>query len=190
MSYLLTGPGDRQMSPELADTLITPMNAEGKPFAYCLIMPDGEDYLYADTYDDMLENLIPGYFDTEDPTEQAMMRMRLAGQVATIRQAQILADVDSSLITDEEWAVLVAPKLGSSVARADWWESPVPFIAVETAYTPYTDIPRPASGLSDGTNAENLWWIRPGEPEDFLLSLHEVGFVQLMENLNLEQFDY
>ncbi len=190
MGYLLTGPGDRNLSLELADTLVTPMNENGDPFAYCLVMPDGEDYLYADTYDDMLVNLIPGYLATDDLEERALMRMRLGTQVAVVKQAEILADLDPAMITDEDWQVLTAPKAGSQVTSPEWWNSPIPLIVVETSYVPYTDIPRPASGLNDGIVAENLWWIRPAEQEDFLLSLHEVGFVQLMENLNMQQYNY
>jgi len=177
---------DLEPAPDVAGSMLTPMNEEGNPFRYCMGMPDGEDILYADGYPDMLEGLLPGYLATEDEVERAVMRIQLGAQVATVMQAEVLANTDPAAISETEWKVLTAPRVGSTCVRADWWTSPIPLIVVETSYVPYTEIPRPASGLSDGVAADNLFWVRPAEEEDFLLSLHEVGFIRLMENMDID----
>lgn len=156
------------------------------------------DVAFADEQADLIEILIPGYSAMSEE-DQAFYRIRLAQSAAAQIQAEVLASMtiddqpDGSYlgtledgtqlrIAPEQWATLVAPR-SLAQPRADWWTCPVPLVVVETSYEPFTTVPRPASGLSDGTaHADNLWWVRPAEDEDFLLSLHEIGYIRWMEN--------
>ena len=160
--------------------IVAPTHEDGTGYRYCLYFNGYATVAFADSYLDLLDALIPGYADLSEE-DAAFERIKLAGGVAAVVQAEILAQVDREDIADEDWAVLIAPRLGAQ-PRADWWTCEVPLIVVETGYEPFTDVPRPASGLSAAADAPNLWWIRPAEEEDFLLSLHEIGFVRLMES--------
>lgn len=161
--------------------IIPPLHEDGRGFAYCMYYNGNADVAFADTLPEMLEVLIPGYLDL-DGIDQDVARIRLAQQVAAQVQAEIIAEIDPSQVPETDWATLTAPR-GVSQPRADWWTCPIPLVVVETGYEPFTDVPRPASGLSDGLSApDNLWFIRPSEEEDFLISLHEVGYLLLREN--------
>jgi hypothetical protein len=161
--------------------VIPPLHENGQAFAYCMYFNGNVDVAFADTLNDLLDALIPGYTSLNG-ADQDFQRIRLSQSVAAQVQAEILASLEPNQVTAEEYAVLSAPR-GISQPRADWWTCPVPLVVVETGYEPFTAIPRPASGLSDGLSApDNLWFIRPSEEEDFLISLHEVGYIRLMEN--------
>lgn len=160
--------------------IVAPTHADGTGYRYCLYFNGYAAVAFADTHEDLLDALIPGYAEMSEE-DAAFERIKLAGAVAAVVQAEILASVDREAVSDDDWAVLVAPRLGRQ-PRADWWACEVPLVVVETGYEPFTDVPRPASALSAAADAPNLWWIRPAEEEDFLLSLHEVGFVRLMES--------
>ena len=153
-------------------------------FQYCMYLPGNFDVAFADSYEDLLSILIPDYSNMKEE-EQVYQRIMLAQNAATRVQAEVLMEHDSSEVTKEEWEALNSPR---SVVqpRADWWSCPIPLVVVETGYEPFTDIPRPASALSDGNAVSpNLWWIRPIEEEDFLISLHEVGYIAVMTNTDL-----
>jgi len=167
---------------------IPPRHEDGSGYHYCMYMNGNEIIVFADTYGELLEALIPGYIEFEE-NEQIYHRIRLAQQVAATVQAEILFDdgVSEDTVTSEEWAILTAPR-NLSQPRADWWECEIPLVVVETGYVPYTTIPRPASAIADGKPGAttNLFWVRPAEEEDFLFSLHEVGVIHLMENMDSE----
>ncbi len=192
MGYVVAGPGDRQQAYRDKSQVRPPFNESNAPYRYCVILDNGNDYLYADTLQDILEYLIPGYSEAETDEEETVLRIRYAGSAATMLQAAIIIQRERSKgtrLTDEEWGVLIAPKLGPNVARADWWTSDVPLVVVQTSYRPYTDSPRPAAAASEGRKGSTLLWLRPAEPADFLTSLHEAGWFQLMENTELEDAD-
>lgn len=159
--------------------VVPPEHPEDREWPYCMYYRDGLMVAFADTYKELLLALIPGYQNmTED--EQVFHRIRLAQGAAAQIQGRILAQVDRNEISDAEWEVLVAPR-GDSQPRADWWVSDIPLVVVETSYEPFTEVPRPASGVDSPDGETNLWWVRPEEEEDFLISLHEVGFIRLMQ---------
>ena len=159
--------------------LEAPSHEDGRPFQYCMYFHDYYDVAFADTYDDLLEALIPGYQQLTE--EQAIeSRILLGVSAASQIQAQIVAESDLSSVTEDQYKTLMAPRIAPSL-RADWWTCPIPLVVVETAYQPYTDVPRPTSGISDTEEAPNLLWVRPAEEEEFLRSLHEIGYIRLME---------
>ena len=162
--------------------LVAPTRPDGSAYAFCAYINADVDVVFADSYQEILEVLIPGYAQLSG-ADAARARIALAQAVAAQVQGAILAQASEDGIepTDEEWAVLAAPR-DQPQPRADWWTCPIPLVAVETSYEPFTQVPRPASGLAAGADpAENLWWIRPGEDEEFLRSLHEVGWLRLMQ---------
>ncbi len=189
MSYLLTSPADRAAYGKTKHGTVNPANPDGGSFYYCVVMPDGEDYLYADSLTDVLAYLIPSYLEL-DEEDKAVERIRLAGSIATTMQAVILSALPQETVSSEEWAILIAPKLGPKVARADWWGSPIPLIVVETSYVPYTSSSRPASATSEGHKADNLWWVRPTDDDNLVISLHEIGYLHILENIDMETEEY
>lgn len=160
-----------------------PEHPDGASWPFCMYFRDGLMVAFADTYEELLYALIPGYQDM-DSTEQAFHRVRLAQGAAAQIQGRILAQVERDEVTDAEWEVLIAPR-GEEQPRADWWVSAVPLVVVETSYEPFTSVPRPASGIESEDVETNLWWVRPEDEEDFLLSLHEVGFIRLMQSASV-----
>lgn len=158
-----------------------PTHEDGRPYRYCMYFHGYSDVLFADEQEELIDGLIPGH-NSMSEEDAAYHRIRLAQAAAAQVQAEILAEVDPQTVSEEEWKTLTAPR-GISQPRADWWTCEVPLVVVETGYEPFTDVPRPASGLSDGiADAPNLWWIRPAEEEDFLYSLHEVGYIRMFIN--------
>lgn len=161
--------------------VLAPTHEDGSGFAYCLYFNNAIEVAFADTTAELLDVLIPGY-DAATDAERDILRIRLAQSVAAQVQAEVLFDVDPATVSPADWDVLNSPR-GISQPRADWWSNPIPLVVVETGYAPYTAIPRPASALADGlADAPNLWWLRPAEEDEFLSSLHEVGYLQLMQN--------
>jgi hypothetical protein len=169
------------------DSLLAPVKEDGKGYRYAMYYNGFSDAAFADSHDELLSVLLPGYTKKDDAS-QMDGRIILAQNVASQIQAEILAELPDGFVTDNEFAILTAPRgLRQPVVR--FWSSEVPLVAVETSYTPYTDVPRPSSTLSQGSlDAENLWWIRPVDEEEFLVSLHEIGYVRLLENTNLDDF--
>jgi len=156
-----------------------PEHPTGNPWPYCMYYRDGLAVAFSDSYEELLLALIPGYDDMDDD-ERAFQRIRLAQGAAAAVQSRVLAQVAEEDVSPEEWDVLIARR-ESPQPRADWWTSPIPLVIVETSYEPFTDIPRPASGLESPDATTNIWWVRPEEEEDFLISLHEIGFIRLMQ---------
>lgn len=179
MGFVILGPGDLQPAPGAPGEYVTPSNPDGDPYPYCMVLPDGYDLAYADRMEDLLEVLLPGYLAEPDLSVRAERRILLAASAAAAKQAEILAALDPDSISDEEWKYLAAPRTGPGSPNPTMWASDIPLIVVETSYAPFTDRPRPASA-SDGVQSANLQWVRPAEEEDFLLSLHEIGFVRVM----------
>jgi hypothetical protein len=159
--------------------VVPPDHPLGESWPLCMYYRDGLMVAFADSYEELLYALIPGYQDMA-PEEQAYQRIRLAQGAAAQIQGRILAQIERQTVSDADWEVLVAPR-GETQPRADWWTNEIPLVVVETSYEPFTDVPRPASGLNSDSDDTNLWWVRPGDEDDFLVSLHEIGYVRLMQ---------
>ncbi len=169
------------------DSLLAPVKEDGRGYRYAMYYNAFADAAFADSHDELLSVLIPGYTSKDEATRMDA-RIILAQNIASQIQAEILAEVSDEDLTDNEFAILTAPR-GLRQPEVRFWSNDVPFVAVETSYAPYTKVPKPASTMSNGAyDAANLWWIRPVEEEDFLISLHEVGHIRLLENTNLDDF--
>jgi len=147
----------------------------------------GEKFLaYADTPGDLLGVLIEGYAEMDD-TEQLSARIRLAIDAQVATQAQIVTSEEfeaafRALGTAEQDLVL-APRHKQPVVA--FWDSLVPLVLVETGYAPYTDLDKPISGISDVADPPNLYFLRPQEEWEFLVSLDRAGFVRVLETADL-----
>jgi hypothetical protein len=181
MAFVIT-----RNNPAVDEGMIPPLREDGRGYRYCMYFNGDAEAAFADSHEELLSVLVPGYVQMEE-MDADVARIRLAQVVAAQIQAEVLAEVDPATVSEQEWAILNAPR-SLKQPEVGLWRSEVPLVVVETAYAPYTDVQPPVSGLSDGIDdAPNLWWIRPTEDEDFLFSLHEVGYIRLMENTVREQ---
>jgi hypothetical protein len=185
MGYIIKGPADIYPAPDHSASSIVVMSERGRPYELGMVMPNGEDFCYADSVRDLICALIPGYEQTKEDNERAYLRIVFADMAAVMRQSEILAQLQGSEVTESEWATLVAPKTGPESVRAPWWRCEVPLLVVTTSYIPFTDRERPAS-VHDGVRGKNLWWIDPSDEETLITTLHEVGYVRVMSNLDFE----
>ena len=186
MGYVIKGPADLRPAEDHPEATEVVLNEHGRPYALGMVMPGGEDFCYADSMHDLLCGLLPGYEKETNDEEKAFQRIVLADRAATIRQAEILVTADVDTVSESEWATLNAPKTGPETASADWWRSTIPLFLVTTSYEPYTGRSRPASN-QDGVKPNNLYWVDPADEESLMMSLHDIGYVRVMENLDLEQ---
>jgi hypothetical protein len=163
--------------------LLAPLHEDGRNFAFAMYFAGGSLAAFADTVTELLGALIDEY-EQASPEEQDLMRIVFAQTVAAQVQAQVLLDVDRDQVSASEWDALTTPRRLPQPA-VPWWTSDVPLVVVETSYSPYTDVPAPVSSRGSGAaQSDNLWWVRPAEEEDFLISLHEVGYLKLMKALS------
>lgn len=161
-----------------------PLNAKGKPYAYCVVLPSNTALLYVDSFQDILYHLLPEYEVEKDETERTVQRILYAEVVASTIQERILQLADLRGLSEENKQILNAPKTGPNAPAPIFWKPSIPLIAIETSYLPYTDIQRPAS-INDGVKGNNVWWIRPGNEKQFVMSLHEVGHIRILKNNDL-----
>lgn len=162
--------------------ILPPIHEDGSTFIYCMYYNQDQDIVFADTTGELLNTLTPGYLKAS-PEDKDFLRIRLAQRIAAEIQADLLVKPAEHL-SDEEWDTAITPK-NTSIKTPTLWTSKVPLILVETSYVPYTPYERPTSP-HQGYAAENLWWIRPQEEEDFLVSLHEIGYIRIMASTENE----
>jgi|AACY02.2.fsa_nt_gi hypothetical protein len=168
--------------------LTPPTRDDGTGYPLCMYYRGDTEVAFADTYRDLVEVLLPDYRTLLEASEMdaAVARIELAAAAATIIQAHLLAETNPDDLTDTDRAHLTAPRIGSHAPHPDWWTHPTPLVVVTTSYAPYTDLPRPASGISDTHDAPNLWWIDPTSEETLLTTLHDVGYLRLMHATTTE----
>ena len=160
--------------------IVAPLQENGQGYRYCLYTPGYYDVAFADDYIDLLAVLIHGYRELNDD-DQTVARIRYATSAAARTQAALILDKPEITISKAEMDILMAPR-ALPQPRADWWTCEMPLVVVTTSYEPYTKVPRPASGLGDVANADNLWWIDPTDEESLLTTLNQMDYIRLMEN--------
>lgn len=186
MGYVIRGQGDIVPAPEHRESSIVVVNDAGSPYPLGMVMPSGESFCYADSYSDLVCALIPDYAHAKTEEDKAYLRIVLADNAAVRRQADILAQLDVDEVSDGDWATLNAPKTGEGAPEGIWWRSDIPLILVTTTYQPFTGRLRPGS-KKDGVQKDNaVWWVDPTDEETLLTTLHEIGYVRVMSNLDFE----
>lgn len=178
-----------QNTREGEDVPQSPVHEDGTRFAYAMRF-DGFKYVaYADSPEELLDFLVPGYKEM-DSQEQTTARVRLAMLVQSQTQALINAELDSTewgALSEVEQGVLTGARVeqphgwGGDDPMGDVWESHVPLVLVKTGYAPYTQILEPVSGIADVEDPPNILWLRPVDEWEFLVSLAVAGFISLHE---------
>lgn len=162
------------------EPILAPKKEDGSGYRYCMYFNGDVDVAFADTLEEILDTLIPGYA-TLSEEDQDVARIQYAQNAAATVQASILAELEEGDISPEEYAILSAPRqLPQPTVK--FWESEVPLIIVDTSYAPFTDVPAPSSALGSTLEESNVWIISPMDSEVFLMNLHEIGFLRLMES--------
>lgn len=160
--------------------VIPPAHEDGTPYQYCMYFNGLAEVAFADESMELYDALFSGY-SSLDEEDRMKLRIHLAAAVAAQVEAEILFDIDEDKISEEDWAVLTAPR-NLPQPEVGLWSNPAPLVVYETAYAPYTQVPPPASAINGSSDAPNLWMIRNADEDDFLVSLHEVGYIRLMQN--------
>jgi hypothetical protein len=164
-------------NPSESDTsdLIAPLN-DTRPYAYEMIFNGGRFRAYADTTDELMDVLIPGYTQMN---QQARLTERLlfATMAQTVLQAAINANHDLDRETIEAQIVLTGHR--NTPVDIPTWESSIPLVLIDLHYVPYTERPAPVSLLDDTANPINLVWLRIASDMDFLTSFTEAGYLHV-----------
>lgn len=160
-----------------------PRHDDGSRYRFRMQYNGDKEIAYCGSADELLDVLIRGYQAQDEPA-QLQSRIRLAIGVQVIEQAYINANVPAdewNKLPDDDKGVLNGNR--DEQPPVDEWMCEVPLVLVDTAYAPFSDVPRPISGIADVVNPPNLLWLRPAEPWEFLVSLVQVGYISLEEAL-------
>ena len=163
-----------------------PLKEDNTLYPYCMFYEGDQSIAYADTPEELLEFLIPGYLE-KDETGRLESRILLAHAAQVRVQAVIVAESPQDqldALSDTEKNVLLGsratqPHGWGEGPMGDVWDSEIPLILVESAYAPYSDIDQPISGIADVIDPPNIIWLRTVDEWEFLVSLSRCGFVNL-----------
>jgi hypothetical protein len=121
-----------------------------------MLADGGNSRVYADTPEELLGYLIPGY-EAAGEVEQLTSRILFANTAAVALQAYAVSDADVEL-TEEERRALEAPREVSPQVAV--WESEIPLVLVTTYYQPQGALPCPSGkALCTGEEGGNLIWL-------------------------------
>lgn len=120
-----------------------PLKEDGTLYRFLTILPNGENLYGSDTYEEILNELFPGYMNVTDEGAKYEMRRMLAGYVASTLQPMYI-NVDQEY-TEDDFVALTSPKLGDDVAETEtgWWHNVTPIFLVPSEYAPFTEVPPP-----------------------------------------------
>jgi hypothetical protein len=156
-----------------------PHKDDGSGYRFEMIYEGRGSRAYADTAAELLDCLIPGY-ETMSADERLTARVAYGTGLLAPLQAEVLQDVDQTALSEDERAVLLAPRY-EPIAVAEW-ASEAPLVLLDVHYAPHSDVPAPHSTLEDVANPRNLVWVRVVDEYEMLLSLANIGFIALGEN--------
>jgi hypothetical protein len=136
---------------------------------------------FADTYEELLNLLIPGYSELTD-LEKDVIRLRYLKNVQLSLKAQIAANATEDSVTAEEYQILTADvPSGDGPDNALIWSSSTPLVLIAQDYIPYTEVAIPLSHLGDTDSSQNVIVLDAVDEQAFLASLHLVGEIFLAE---------
>lgn len=190
---VLLSPGQIAAAVAEHGLLPTPVNPDTRqPYAYFLETPMGEAF-FADDIETLADALIPGH-STMDDSAAAEARIWYCAHAAAVLQADVISALtpdELNAIPADDMDTLLAPRLGPDAPAPTAWNSSIPLFVVETSYTPYTPLARPAS-VNDGVPGKplNVIWLLPVEAEEMMLSLASAGFARLMRNVDREDLPF
>lgn len=165
-------------APKLPGDPMPPSSTDqGHEFPLCLFFDGGASIAYADSFDDLVDVLLPGYL-TWTVEQQQRARIDYAVSQAIWVQAQVWAE-NTTVLTPDQEALLGAPRVGDS-APTGIWDASVPLVVVASSYAPYTTIAIPVGQGTTQEGEPSVWVLDPTSEETLLTTLHEVGAVRLM----------
>ena len=156
-----------------------PHKDDGSGYRFEMIYEGAASRAYADSAADLIDLLIPGYADM-GAEEKTNARVAYGTGLLAPTQAQVLQHVDQSALSEQERAVLLAPRYEPVTITE--WASEVPVVLLDVHYAPHSDLDAPRSTLEDVADPRNIAWIRVEEEYQMLVSLAQVGYIGLAEN--------
>jgi len=154
----------------------SPQKEDGSQFEFEMLADGGNSRVYADTPEELLGYLIPGY-EALDEVGHLTSRILYANTAAVALQAYAVSDADVEL-TEEERRTLEAPR--DVPPQVAVWESEIPLVLVSTYYQPLGDLPRPIGrALGIGEEGGNLIWLDPSGDIELIFSLAQAGWINL-----------
>jgi hypothetical protein len=151
-----------------------PTRPDGALYRFELIYDGGRWRGYADTTDELVDAMIPGYSDL-DPARQSEARLTYAVRAQVMLQAELNVDIGLDGCREEEKDLLRGDR--SVPPAPDVWTAPVPLVLVASFYAPAGDLVAP---LGAG-GPPNLVWLDPTSADALLRSLSRAGVVQLSQ---------
>jgi len=153
-----------------------PRKEDGSQFEFEMLADGGNSRVYADTPEEFLGYLIPGY-EAAGEVEQLTSRILYANTAAVALQAYAVSDADVEL-TEEERRILEAPR--DVPPQVTMWESEIPLVLVTTYYQPQGVLLRPTGrALGIGEEGGNLSWLDPSGDIELIFSLAQAGWINL-----------
>jgi hypothetical protein len=149
-----------------------PTRPDGSLYRFELIYDGGRWRGYADTTDELLGGVIPGYADL-DPARQAEARLAYAVQAQVVLQAELAAETGLDGCREDERDLLLGDR--SVPPAPEVWTAPVPLVLVTSFYAPAGDLVAPVGA----GGPPNLVWLDPTSADALLRSLSHAGAVQL-----------
>jgi hypothetical protein len=131
-----------------------------------MISPEGDRRIYADTAAELLNMLIPGHH-ADGHRSRVHHARTIRAHVQTAAVQQIRGPIHQDAI-----AVLFR-----GAPHPDFWDHPAPLVLIDVDYHPYRDRHAPLTPDGDVADPATLWWLRTATPEDYLESLHRVGWI-------------
>ena len=173
------------------------VHSDGSNYEWRMFFDQGRRIADADSLDELLDILSPGYSFLQNDEERRDARIALAKQVQALSRGVILSSVTpekAAEIEDWEWNVLtfgedeVTDPFGWGEGEGilgelneelvDFWKSDIPLVLLETSYAPFTEIPIPVSIHGDyWKDVPNMIWLRPFGDLEFLRSLSRIGYI-------------
>ncbi|MHB8457554.1 MAG: hypothetical protein ACYDBS_07695 [Acidimicrobiales bacterium] len=152
-----------------------PRKPDGSLYLFEMIFDDGRHRAYDDSARELLNLVIDDYPEEED----AARRVREAHAVAVQVEIQPILTFEDVEVLDN-----LAPAdrevLNSSrdvQPRIERWDVPIKLLLIDTGYEPYTDVPLPIDGRAN--DEQQIFWLRPADEEEYLISLGLSGWVLL-----------
>lgn len=174
------------------------LKEDGSNYAFRMAFDNGARFADADTTEELLEVLAPGYLEL-DEEGRMVARIGLAKNVQLLARGSLLANLSQDeLDALEDWELnLLAwdepedphgwgdgsrlPTSDPTVEAdtLDVWKSKHPLVLLDISYTPFTEVPRPVSVFGDyADEVPNLVWLRPVDELTFLRSLSRIGYIK------------
>lgn len=162
---------------ETVENMALPVKPGGETYLFEMICDSGKNRLYADTSDELIDHLIPGFLAL-DSLEQISARIRHSVDIQVGLQSFFNLEFDDVPRTENENEILFGPR--HIQPSMDEWVCDVPLVLVDAFYAPYTETLKPLSSYGDVLYPENMWWLRPNEGNlEYLRSLHECHIIGL-----------